>query len=122
MKTPSKYLLAICLTLLTLSSTTRGKESGETKKVEANSPLLQSWPGPYGGVPPWNLVRPDEFVAAFDAAIEISADEIDAIANNPDPPTFENTIVAMEKAGRTLEPAPVDVLRLCVEPQCGADS
>ena len=90
------------MSLLMISSTSIGQETGETKKVKSNSPLLQPWPGPYGGVPPWNLVRPDEFVSAFDAAIEMSAAEIDEIANNPEPPTFENTIVALEKAGRTL--------------------
>jgi peptidyl-dipeptidase Dcp len=101
-KAASKYLLASSILLLTISSTVLGQETGETKKVESNSPLLKSWPGPYGGVPPWNLARPDEFVGAFDAAIKMSTDEIETIANNPDPPTFENTIVALEKAGRTL--------------------
>ena len=47
-------------------------------------------------------MRPNEFVSAFGRAIEISQAEIEAIANNPDPATFENTIVAMEDAGRTL--------------------
>lgn len=65
--------------------------------------MLRAWDGPYGGVPPWNLVRPNEFVDAFEAAIKISTAEIDEIANSPDPPTFENTIVAMEHAGRTLD-------------------
>ncbi|MGI9471464.1 MAG: M3 family metallopeptidase [Rubripirellula sp.] len=81
---------------------THAQEKGDAKKMVANSPLLQPWTGPHGGVPPWNLVRPDEFVDAFDVAIEASAADIDAIANNPDPPTFENTIVALERAGRTL--------------------
>lgn len=64
--------------------------------------MLQPWTGPYGGVPPWNLVRPDEFVAAFDAAIAESTSEVQAIANNSQPATFENTIVEFEKAGKTL--------------------
>lgn len=66
------------------------------------SPLIRPWDGPYGGVPPWNLVRPDEFVAAFGRAITMAQAEIDAITSNPEPATFENTIVPLERAGRTL--------------------
>ena len=65
--------------------------------------MLQPWNGPYGGVPPWNLVRPDQFVAAFDSAITSAEQEIDKIATNDAAPTFENTIVALEGAGRELQ-------------------
>ncbi|MCA9200832.1 MAG: hypothetical protein KDA87_25010, partial [Planctomycetales bacterium] len=64
--------------------------------------MLKPWTGPYGGVPPWNLVRPDEFIEAFQIAISQHNAEIDAIANSADSPTFDNTIVALERAGRTL--------------------
>lgn len=74
---------------------------GATSVTE--SVLLQPWLGPYGGVPPWNQVRADEFVPAFDAAIAEAEQEIDAIANASDPATFENTVVALEKAGRALK-------------------
>lgn len=68
----------------------------------SDSVLLKPWTGPYGGVPPWDRVRTEEFVEAFDAAIAMAAVEIQAIADNPEPPTFENTVVAMENAGRAL--------------------
>ena len=80
--------------------TSRGQDKGEPKRM---SVMLQPWTGPYGGVPPWNLVRPDEFVAAFETAITQAIQEIDAIADQPDPPTFANTLVALESAGRTLD-------------------
>lgn len=70
--------------------------------VAADSALLKSWTGPYGGVPPWDQVKPEEFPDAFDKAIAQAKQEIDAIANNPEAPTFENTLVAMEKAGESL--------------------
>jgi peptidyl-dipeptidase Dcp len=76
------------------------QDVGDTQDVK--SPMLNPWSGPYGGVPPWNLVRREEFVEAFDAAIERSAQETNAIADNPSPATFENTIVAMEDSGREL--------------------
>jgi peptidyl-dipeptidase Dcp len=102
LKSPSIASIAILGIIVSLPSDSLGQETGEPKKVESLSPLLQTWPGPYGGVPPWNLVRPNEFIAAFDAAIEMSAAEIEGIANNPEPASFENTIVALERAGRTL--------------------
>ena len=67
-----------------------------------DSPLIRPWDGPYGGVPPWNLVRADEFTAAFDAAMRQATEEIEAISDSAAAPTFENTIVAMEHAGKTL--------------------
>ncbi len=75
-------------------------QDGDTKVVDRA--LLDPWSGPYGGVPPWNLVRPDEFVATFQAAITAAEAEIEAIADNPSPATFENTVVALETSGRTL--------------------
>ncbi len=64
-----------------------------------NNILLADWTGPYGGVPPWDKVRPEQ----FDEAIQFSIDELkreaQAIANNPAPPTFANTIEASEKSG-----------------------
>jgi peptidyl-dipeptidase Dcp len=95
-------------TMGSISLETRGQErEGNTKMTRdtelAGSVLLQPWSGPYGGVPPWHQVRPDEFVPAFDVAMEEATKEIEAIANNPQPATFENTIVALEDAGRPLQ-------------------
>ncbi len=71
--------------------------------MKTKEDLLKPWAGPYGGVPPWNLVHVESMAAAFDSAIEESKAEIDKIAGNPAPASFENTIVAMEISGRTLE-------------------
>ena len=70
--------------------------------VPAN-PLLAEWTGPYGGVPPWDKVRPDLFPQAFQYGIDEQRREVLAIASNPEPATFENTIVAMEKIGQRLD-------------------
>lgn len=66
------------------------------------SALLKEWEGPYGGVPPWDLVRPSEFSSAFDIAIAEAKKDIEAIANDPEPANFKNTFVAMENAGKKL--------------------
>jgi peptidyl-dipeptidase Dcp len=65
-------------------------------------PLLAPWPGPYGGVPPWDEVTPGQFPAAFSAAIALRRDEILAITTSPEAPTWANTIEALERAGRPL--------------------
>ena len=62
--------------------------------------LLADWSGPYDGVPPWDKVDPKLFSPAFAFGIAEQRREIDAIANNPAPATFENTIEAMEKTGQ----------------------
>lgn len=97
---PSAILLYLMITLGIASGTICAQEAGVSKAMSA---LLKPWTGPYGGVPPWNVVRPNEFVGAFDAAIQLAQKDIDAIADQEDQPTFANTIVALETAGRTLD-------------------
>ena len=70
--------------------------------ADAN-PLLSEWSGPYGGVPPFDQVKIEFLKPALEAAMAENLSEIDKIANDSAPPTFENTIVAMEKAGQTLD-------------------
>lgn len=67
------------------------------------NPLLSEWAGPYGGVPPFDKVKIEDFKPALEAAMTENLSEIDKIAKNSAAPTFENTIVAMEKAGHTLD-------------------
>ena len=62
--------------------------------------FFADWSGPYDGVPPWDKVDPKLFSPAFEYGIAEQRREIDAIANNPAAPTFENTIEAIEKAGQ----------------------
>jgi peptidyl-dipeptidase Dcp len=64
--------------------------------------LLADWTGPYGGVPPFDQVRPDLFPEAFQYAIDERRQEVLAIANNRAAPTFANTIEALERTGRRL--------------------
>src|SRR5687768_18458887 len=71
--------------------------------VVADNALLQPWSGPYGGVPPFDKVRVEDFKPALEAAMAETLANIDRIANDPAPPTFENTIAAMEGASRTLD-------------------
>ncbi|WGM48013.1 Dipeptidyl carboxypeptidase [Brevundimonas sp. NIBR10] len=67
--------------------------------------LLQPWTGPYDGVPPWDKVTPAKLREAVLEGIELQRADIAAIADNPEPPTFANTLVALELAGGALDRA-----------------
>ncbi|HST03041.1 MAG TPA: hypothetical protein VLJ84_15385, partial [Usitatibacter sp.] len=68
-----------------------------------SNPLIAPWSGPFGGVPPFDRVEVAHFKPAFDAAMAEELAEVDAIAANPAPPGFENTVAALERSGRTLD-------------------
>ncbi len=69
--------------------------------MPAGNPLLEEWNTPYQ-TPPFSKIELKHYEPAFDYAIEQNRAEIDAIINNPEAPTFENTIVAMEQSGELL--------------------
>jgi peptidyl-dipeptidase Dcp len=68
-----------------------------------SNPLLSPWTGPYGGVPPFDQVQVADLQPALEAGMAEKLAEIERIANDPAVPTFENTIAAMERTGRTLD-------------------
>jgi peptidyl-dipeptidase Dcp len=74
----------------------------ETYNKTADNPLLAVWTGPYNGIPPFDQVQVSDFKPALETAMSEKLMEIDKIAKTSSPPTFENTIAAMEAAGRTL--------------------
>ena len=76
-----------------------------TADALATNPLLAEWTGPYGGVPAFDTMSLEALEPAVEAGMAAHLAEIEAIAQNPAPPTFENTIVAMERAGRPLDRA-----------------
>src|SRR5688572_26680827 len=65
--------------------------------------LLARWTGPYGGVPAFDKMNLASAKPALEAGMAKHLEELDAIAKNAAPPTFENTLVAMERAGRDLD-------------------
>ncbi len=74
-------------------------------EAPVENPLLAPWTGPHGGVPPFDQVKVKDFAPALDAAMADALKEVDAIANDPAAPTFDNTIAAMENTGRALDNA-----------------
>ena len=96
--------IAGCATTVDDVNTTRQttSPSPQTTATAATNPLLAEWTGPYGGVPPFDRIEVAHFKPALEAAMAENLAEIDRIATNPAPPTFENTIEALERSGRTL--------------------
>lgn len=104
----SLLLLAGCATLPPADPAGAPPAVADAAPVEAalavpNNILLADWTGPYGGVPPWDQVKVSDFPEAFTFAIDEQRREYRAIADNPEAPTFANTIEAMQKAGDRLD-------------------
>lgn len=89
-------------TVTTMISVNELSPSVSASRNDVN-PLLQEWTGPYGGVPPFDKIKIEHFKPALEAGMEENLAEINAIANNRMAITFENTIAALEKSGRTLD-------------------
>ena len=74
-------------------------KSGQSASEPA---LLQEWTGPYEGVPPWDKVKVAQFPAAFQAAMQASKAEFEAMLAKPEAITFDNTITASELSGEKI--------------------
>jgi peptidyl-dipeptidase Dcp len=70
--------------------------------VESNA-LLAEWTGPFGGVPAFDRMDLALLQPALETGMAKHLAELDAIAANPEPPTFENTIAALEGTGRDID-------------------
>jgi peptidyl-dipeptidase Dcp len=70
--------------------------------LATSNPLLQPWTTAYG-LPPFESVRADHFEPAYEVALAQHLAEVDAIAADANPPSFENTIAAIDRSGRLLD-------------------
>ncbi len=67
----------------------------------APNPFFTEYTTPFG-VPPFDKIEVAHYKPAFEKGMEEQKKEIDAIVNNPEEPTFENTIVALDRSGELL--------------------
>jgi len=97
-----KQFLTLFVAIVALSSCAEQepKEEPMTENV-----LLKEWTGPYGGVPAFDKMNVADLKEAIIKGMEMNLAEIEAIANNPEPATFENTIEEMERSGAALNRA-----------------
>ena len=75
--------------------------SGQKSDAEGGNPFLSEYTTPFG-VPPFDQIKFADYKPAFLQGIEEESREIEAICNNTEEPTFENTIAAMDQAGPLL--------------------
>ncbi|MBS0297202.1 MAG: M3 family metallopeptidase [Proteobacteria bacterium] len=105
-----KILLATASAAALLAVTAGPADAAKAKRHHAaapapkpaDNPLLADWAGPHGGVPPFDKVKVSDFKPALEAAMAENLREVLAIADNPAPATFDNTIRPLEDAGRKL--------------------
>jgi peptidyl-dipeptidase Dcp len=95
-------LVLLCLTIVDFMNDDQTVHASGSHAAEPN-PLVAKWEGPYGGVPAFDRVEVGLFKPALETAMSENLGEVQSIASNPAAPTFENTIVALETSGRTLE-------------------
>lgn len=88
-----KSQLLIILSLLIMIAACKNKDAA--KDNLSDNPLLKEWDTPFG-VPPFDQVKEEHYEPAFEAAMKEQKENVEKLVNNPDEPTFENTIEALE--------------------------
>ncbi len=97
----SRILKAAVLGSIILFSSCKEEPKIEDQLMTDNI-LLHEWEGPYQGVPAFDKMNVADVKEAVEKGMELQLKEVDAIANNSEAPTFENTILTMESAGKPL--------------------
>jgi len=92
----SKYFFFILSLVFLL-----GCKTEETTMKESDNPFLTEWETPYK-TPPFDQIELENYLPAFEEAMKMHNDEISAIANNAEAPSFENTIEALDYCGAAL--------------------
>ncbi|MBR2194756.1 MAG: M3 family metallopeptidase [Salinivirgaceae bacterium] len=85
-----KYLIFSLMSMITVSC------------ADTQNPFFAEFDTPYG-VPPFDKIKTEHYMPAFLEGMRQDSLEIEAIANNPEPPTFANTIEALEYSGAMLD-------------------
>ncbi len=100
----SRAFIALTVLLMTQSSPAASPEKTKPSPAASGDPLMTESTLPYQ-LPPFDKIKDNQFIPAIEAGMKEHLKEIDQIVGNPEKPTFDNTIVAMERAGRLLSRA-----------------
>jgi peptidyl-dipeptidase Dcp len=77
------------------------RESGVEAGLSPDNPFFESSPLPFG-TPPFDRIRDEDYLPAIEAGMRQQLTEVEQIASQPAAPTFENTLVALERSGQLL--------------------
>ena len=100
-RTVSVAMFVVMLAAFVLVSNFGGTPSA-AQKMRSDNPLLVRSSLPYQ-LPPFDRIDESDYLPAFEQGMAEQLAEIEAIAGTSGPPTFENTLVALERSGRVLE-------------------
>lgn len=95
------FLMITLLVALGLGLAACSKTSAPPEATSGENPFFAAYDTPFH-VPPFDIIKPEHFVPAYEKGMEEQKAEIDALVNNPDEPTFDNTIAALGRAGKLL--------------------
>src|SRR5213080_3715662 len=101
--TQSALCAVLAMTHIVVISVTAQTPPVQNSNVEGN-PLLTESSLPYH-VPPFDRIKDEHFAPAMEKGMREELKEVEMVANNSEKPTFENTIVALERTGRLLDRA-----------------
>ncbi|SDZ96208.1 M3 family metallopeptidase [Psychroflexus halocasei] len=99
-------ILSLSLSILSCGNSSETKDQMDDLSVNMENKknsLLKEWEGPYQGVPAFDEMNLEDLKPAMREAMEKHLEEIDEIANQKEPATFENTIAEMERAGKMID-------------------
>jgi peptidyl-dipeptidase Dcp len=94
-KTPALMLVAVGLIFAACSKTS--KTPAETPATD--NPFFTEYDTPFK-VPPFDIIKPEHFIPAYEKGMEQQKAEIEKLVNNPESPTFDNTIVALDRSNK----------------------
>jgi len=102
-KKTAKLLATITFICISMVLTSCKKTNDKEELMTNNNILLQEWTGPYNGIPAFDKMNIEDIKPAIEKGMELNLQEIDEITANTEAPTFENTIVPLEKSGEALD-------------------
>jgi len=101
----TRLALALAATLgLALPAYSQAATTATTQSAQQANPFFAESPLPLH-YPQFDKIKDADFAPAFDAGMAQQLQEVEAIANNPAAPTFENTLIALENSGAVLDRA-----------------
>lgn len=92
-------IIFICLGLIFISCSQKSEE--QPAQTALFNPFFEDWDTSFG-VPPFERIQEEHYMPAFEVGMKQHKQEIDAIVNNSEPPSFENTIESLDRSGAFL--------------------
>lgn len=96
-------VIIVAVLLVSAISCKNTEKEDKTEVMETTNALLKDWEGPYGGVPAFDQMKVSDVKEALEKGMELHLAEVESIADQTSEPTFENTIEAMERAGKKID-------------------